>query len=464
MKARLYIKSLVIATGLTLLAFQSAGAYAWESTKTEPPTPRIYGGVAATGNPGVAALAINTGGAWDARCSAAVWKPRILLTAGHCVTLEGSSTNVPQIAVFPPGATAIQYSNTGPQNASGARVVQIIKPSTYVNASQQVEPNDIAVLVLDSDLGPTTYNRLATSAEMTRWSKALYPGTILGYGLVGPNQLLDIPMQAQIPIDTYEPKTALGPLFSITQSTSVGICSGDSGGPTYATNAAGERLLLGVNSGAAGGCVNGFNGDYQMIGFSAIDYLSIVNPALTSAGYPTIPSAPRSIALTAINNSVTVTWLAPEISPETVVGYDVVDPNGNVVCQTNALTCSIANLSAGSQSFTVRSRNNQGEGNALPASATATITPPSQMQPPRIRGKKIQFQTLAGQTSAVVHQYRVIDAKGNRVCTVKTFDPAATVLTCPLPTKPGKYRFRVLAVTEMGQTPPSGLSKKKVIS
>ena len=448
----------------TLISSPLTGVGALENSNFSSVTPRIYGGTPATGNLGVAALAINTGGAWDARCSAAVWKPRVLLTAGHCVTLEGGAANVPQIAVSPPGATAIQYSNTGPQTPSSARVTQILKPSTYVNASQSVEPNDIAVLVLDSDLGPGSYNRLATSAEMTRWAKSLYPGTILGYGLVGPDQLLDIPMQAQIPIDTYEPRTALGSLFSITQSSSVGICSGDSGGPTFATNTQGERLLLGVNSGAAGGCVTGFKADYQMIGFSAIDYLSLINSALTIAGYPTIPSAPQSISLKAVNNSIVATWTPPSVSPETVVGYEVVDPNGNVVCQTTELTCSITNLPAGTQSFTVRAKNNQGEGNALPATATATIAPPTQMNPPIVRASKIRFQTLAGTTSAVVTQYRVVDARGKRVCTLRSFDPTAPRLSCPLPTKPGKYRFRVLAVTEMGQTPPSGLSKLKTIS
>ncbi|MGB4690578.1 MAG: hypothetical protein WBH16_10245, partial [Candidatus Nanopelagicales bacterium] len=84
------------------------------------PTPRIYGGTPATGNPGVAALAIFDGTSWGKSCSAVVWKPRVLLTSGHCVTQEGSATVVPRLAVFPPGAAAVQYTNTGPQGASPA--------------------------------------------------------------------------------------------------------------------------------------------------------------------------------------------------------------------------------------------------------------------------------------------------------------------------------------------------------
>jgi predicted phage tail protein len=244
----------------------------------------------------------------------------------------------------------------------------------------------------------------------------------------------------------------------------VGVCSGDSGGPTFATNAQGNRLLLGVNSGSAGGCVAGFTGAYLMIGFTAIDYLDLVNQALTSAGYPTVPSTPQAIELTAVNNTVEVTWQPPAISPETVVGYEVLDPAGNVVCETTSLNCRVSGLATGTFSYTVRAKNSQSEGNALPASLTASVVPPAQLKPPRLTKKAIQFTTLAGTTSAVVNQYRVIDATGKRICTIRSFNPAAKQLGCPLPTKVGKYRFRVTAVTEMGQTPPSGLSKARVIS
>ncbi len=423
-------------------------------------SPRIYGGTSAAGNPGVAAVAIFDGASWSKSCSAVVWKPRVLLTAGHCVTMEGSSTRVPRLAIFPPGAAAVQYSNTGPQGASPANVIGIWTPSAYVNASTRVEPNDFAVLLLDRDLGPSMYSRLATSAEMTRWASNLYPATIMGYGLKSPTERDVLPIQAGVPIDTYESKSAFGPVFSVGQNASVGVCSGDSGGPTFASNTAGENLVLGVNSGSAGGCVAGFAGSYLMVGFSAIDYLDLVNQALTGAGYPTISSAPTNISLTAVNNSVVVNWQAPTISPESVVGYDVLDSVGTLVCTSTTLTCTVPNLPDGEHSFTVRSRNAQGEGNAQPATLTSTTAAPTQMAPPRATKKKITFTSLAGTTSAVVNQYRVIDAKGTRICTIKGFNPAVRTLGCPAPQKAGTYRFRVLAVTQMGQTPPSGLSVK----
>ena len=430
------------------------------SANVDALNPRIYGGTSAAGNPGVAALAIFDGASWSKSCSAVVWKPRVLLTAGHCVTMEGSSTRVPKLAVFPPGGAAVQFSNTGPQGASPANVVGIWTPANYVNASSRVEPNDFAVLLLDRDVGPSMYSRLATSVEMTRWAASLYPATIVGYGLKAPNQRDVLPIQANVPIDTYAPNSSVGPVFSVAQNASVGVCSGDSGGPTYATNTVGENLVLGVNSGSAGGCIAGFIGNYLMVGFSAIDYLDLVNQALTGAGYPTISSAPTNISLTPVNNSVVVNWQVPITSPETVVGYEVVDPAGVVICTTPTLTCTVTKLPDGEHSFSVRARNAQGEGNAQPASLSAVTASPSQMAPPIIKKKKITFTTLAGTTSAVVSQYRVVDVKGMRVCTIKSFNPAAKSLTCPLPTKAGNYRFRVLAVTQMGQTPASGLSTK----
>lgn len=449
-------------TAITAALLVPAAPLSAESAPITP-QPRIYGGTPATGNPGVAALAINTGSSWSSSCSAAVWKPRILLTAAHCATANGSTQNVAGLAVFPPGAVAIQYSNTGPQGASSANVIQILKPADYANVSTRVEPNDFAIVVLDSDIGPGYYNRLATSAELTRWAADLYPGTIMGYGLTAPDQLPTIPMLATVPIDTYEPDSRYGPVFSVGQSASVGVCSGDSGGPTFATNAAGERLLLGVNSGSAGGCVADFQGDYLMIGFTAIDYLGLVNQALTTAGYPTIPSAPTNLTLTAVNDSVVAAWDPPATSAETVVGYEVLTPDGTVVCSTSDVTCTIPALAPGTHSFTVRARNAHGEGNALPASISAQVVPPTQMAPPEVTNKGISFRTLVGRTSAVVTQYRVIDVRGKRICTLRDFSPTATRLRCPLPTTPGTYRFRVLAVTEMGTTPPSGLSRKKTI-
>ena len=159
-----------------------------------------------------------------------------------------------------------------------------------------------------------------------------------------------------------------------------------------------------------------------------------------------------------------VNWQPPATSPDTVVNYEVSDAAGGVVCAASALACTVTDLPDGEHIFTVRARNAQGEGNALPASVSAVTTAPTQMAPPTVTKKKIKFRTLAGTTSAVVGQYRVVDVKGRRICTIKDFNPNARSLSCPLPKKTGTYRFRVIGVTQMGQTPHSGMSRKVRIS
>lgn len=460
MKFRTLRVSAAIVAALTFLA----GAPIAAQPSAPDVTPRIYGGTPATGNPGVAFLGIKTSTVWDRVCSAVVWKPRVLLTAAHCVTPSNSSGNVNEIAVFPPGAAVTLFRNIGPQGAAPVSVTGIWKPAGFMNASSQVEANDFAVLLLDSDLGPQYFTRLATSAEMSRWADQLFPATVLGYGLTGVNQFGNVPMQATIPIDTYEPNSNFGPVFSITQSPTAGICSGDSGGPTFATNSQGERLVLGVNAGSAGGCTAFFDRDYLMVGFTAINFLDLVNAAMVAAGYPAVPSAPTNIELTARNSSIIVSWSPPATAPESVTGYEVVDPAGVVVCTSVELTCEVTNLPPGEHSFTVRSRNTQGEGNALAPVASARVIPPGQPAPPRVQKKRILIPTLAGKTSAVVTAYRIVDVQGRTICTVRNVTPERSTLRCPTPTKPGIYRFRTIAETQMGQSVPSGLSRKIKIS
>ncbi len=107
------------------------------------------------------------------------------------------------------------------------------------------------------------------------------------------------------------------------------------------------------------------------IGFVAVGYLDLVNAAFAEAGYLTIPSAPVVSGLAARNRDVVVTWKAPTQSPGTVVGYDVLTPDGALVCQTDQLSCTVSGLPDGTYAYTVRSRNAENQGDALPAGAGA---------------------------------------------------------------------------------------------
>jgi hypothetical protein len=196
-----------------------------------------------------------------------------------------------------------------------------------------------------------------------------------------------------------------------------------------------------------------------------------LNQGLAAAGYPTVPGAPQAITVQARNRDAVVRWQPPAISPETVVDYHVVNDRGAVVCVTADTTCTIADLPDGQVGFTVRARNVENEGDARPISSDArvTIAPPQQMQPPTVRkgsgrNARIAFRTNIGNTSAVTTRYVVRDNRNRVVCRVSASgaeqaEPARRSCTAKLP-RAGTYRFRVIAETGMGNTPPSGLSNR----
>jgi secreted trypsin-like serine protease len=62
--------------------------------------PRVFGGSVAVGNPIVVGTAYLTGNLYRI-CSASVWRPRILLTAAHCVTEENTGALIDPPRVRP---------------------------------------------------------------------------------------------------------------------------------------------------------------------------------------------------------------------------------------------------------------------------------------------------------------------------------------------------------------------------
>lgn len=454
-----------------LIATAALLALSGTSASAQPElTPRIMGGTPANGNPGVVAVALFDGRAWNGSCTAALWKPNLLITNAHCTTIDGSAQGVAGYAVFPPGVTALRYSNYL-ESQSPLSVVNAWRASGYVNASSNVEPNDIAVLQLSGDLAPQAFSRLATTEELTRWTRERTMVDHVGYGITGIGQFAFDPSQVSLPMIAFQPDSRLGTIFRTGQTAQQGICSGDSGSPV-SRNDAGGNLLLGIVAGGTGPCVPGSSGAPNNLNVAAIGYLPLLNEALRATGRPTIPSSPQNIKGTGRNNSLVITWSPPTISPETVVGYDVTDSRGSVACQTTDTSCTITGLPDGTYGFTVRARNAEGEGDAaaIGTAQSATIASPKQLPAPFIRqrpsgGRVIAFTTLARQSSAVVTNYTVVDNRNRRICRVTPTQAQqlAAALTCPMPKQSGTYRFRVIANTEMGATPPSGLSKRVVV-
>ena len=451
------------ALGAVALALAGLASTAGAADATSRPT--IYGGTGASGNPGVVRLAISDDGHWYA-CSAAMWKPRLLLTAAHCVTKEGGSGGVDNVIVFPPGVEAPIYADVGPVGASSVAVKQWWRASDYAQSGSTVAPNDFAVIELASDLAPPAYTRLSTQLDIARWADDASVVEHVGYGLTGPERWTDVPMTISLPISAYVPESAVGPVFRTQATAERGICPGDSGSPVFRHQPDGSYVLLGTVAGGIGPCVEGSSGTPQALNFIAMAYLDLLNPALASAGYPTIPSAPRGLSLTARNRDVQVSWDVPASSPESVVAYQVISADGTIACTSATSPCTVTGLPDGRYAYTVRAVNADGDGDVLPvdASDAVPIAAPSQMSPPSAKAvsrsrARIAFRTLAGTSSAVVSAYVVTDARGRHVCSIAPGPDLPARLSCTTRALPsGPSRFRVTALTEMGRTPASGLS------
>ncbi|MDO8732438.1 MAG: trypsin-like serine protease [Actinomycetota bacterium] len=377
-------------------------------------------------------------------CSAAVWKPRVLITAAHCVTDSGSSQTVALNRVFalPPGSPGPLVSTNGPEGGSRIHVTSIAIGQAFAHTSSFVVGNDIAVLVLDSDLAPSAFTRLADRTEIQKLADAKTQTTIVGYGRTSStDQARPLPRSGAFTLSETEAgrRATDGLVIWSLPVDSSDTCPGDSGAPQFFT-ASDRVLLLGE---VAGGNCSGQARTAQ--GFAAITYLGLLNPALAAAGYPAIPSAPTSVLATTMNGRDTIWWSAPATAPEAVTGYEVRDPAGAILCNSTQPYCSFPHT----ENTTLRSINAQGEGDAVVVPAAADIRPAT---PSMVRtSSRIRF-TVQPLSYPVVTGYRIIDQRGKVACRI--VDPVVS-LSCSASGPSGKYQFTVSATTPQGRTPES---------
>lgn len=411
--------------------------------------PRVFGGSVVTGTPFVVGTAYVTGNSYRI-CSAALWRPRILLTAAHCVTEDntGAQLDPSRIQLTTPGGP-YQVTGGGLVGRSPARVVQIITPPGFVQIGRQVVANDIAALVLDSDIGPSAVNRLASRAEIALWAVQGAPVFAAGYGrtsLSGGGG--DVPAQVALPLAGIDDDFRGSSGWVVTSRTagSGDICSGDSGGPRWASVADGNLLAATIAGGSCGQSLIG------AASFVPITYLDVVNAALAATGNPSIPSGPSDVKSAIVGTTRTVWWSAPQTAPETVASYHVVGVDGTVACTTAALVCS-APVAALPGEGAVRSINVQSEGDS------SFIPEPTVLQPaaPRVKARRGGVQIgVTAVDYPQVNAYSVRTTGGKQVCRI----PAdASPLRCAVDVKSGKHRYRVLAITPQGASAVSDWSR-----
>ena len=242
------------------------------------PANAVVGGTDATGSGFVVAVRVDLPGDLQTACTGGLWKPKIVVTAAHCVVAEGTSTvaNASEVHVYAQGA-----------NVSGARpaanATAIILTGGYSNSSTGfVEANDLAFLILDKEIGTPLISRLASESEAAAATVLGKKMNFFGYGQTAKvSDVSMIPLSlSQTPFQFLGGKTYLYGK----SATGTGACFGDSGGPVILQTET-ENLLIGPVAGGSGAPCYPEIKERAVLGLVASNFTSLVKTALTTAGY-----------------------------------------------------------------------------------------------------------------------------------------------------------------------------------
>lgn len=221
------------------------------------PTYGVVNGVTAVGSDFAVAL-VNRLAPTSSLCSAAYLRPKVVITAAHCVIRNGGRAG--EFGV-PIGDLFVSQPGVDLKTVQSQRsIVKVLKIWTHPEYYARWEPekglmetqvHDIAFLFLETELNGPHVDRVATEAEIRRYRGGLFEGYHIGYGCLGRknNDLLSnngLPFRA----DGMKGTTKLAghipdpSNYIITESRpGQSICPGDSGSPLLA-DIEGETVYL----------------------------------------------------------------------------------------------------------------------------------------------------------------------------------------------------------------------------